>query len=169
MSALLTPLAEYLTQTYNPDREYIDGVIEQRHLGEYAHARLAFVIAAWFGAREREWNIRVVPEQRLQVSPTRFRVPDIAIFHRDQPVEQIFTRPPLIAIGVLSPEDRLSKYFDRIHDYAAFGVPHIWIVDPRGPKAMIAAEGRIVEAENSRIEAGNGIYLSLTELDLDVA
>jgi Uma2 family endonuclease len=98
--------AEYLVSSYRPDREYIDGVIEERHLGEYDHARLQSALLVWFRTREREWNIRAVVELRVQVSPTRFRVPDVTVLDRARPVEQIPTRPPLLVMEVLSTQAR---------------------------------------------------------------
>jgi Uma2 family endonuclease len=161
-------LSEYLTTAYRPDREYIDGVIEERNLGEYDHANLQTAIAAWFAARRREWDIRVVVEQRIQVSETRYRVPDVAVFRREQKIEQIFTAPPLIIVEVLSPEDRLRKTFDRCDDYRRFGVGNIWIADPQGPKLWIATTAALTEGGVRVGAAGHdAAYLALSELELD--
>src|SRR5215467_2683787 len=94
----LVTLEEYLKTGYQPDREYIDGEVVERNLGEYEHANLQRALIMWFGTREREWKIRVLPEQRIRVSQTRFRVPDVTVLRRDQPIEQVFTAPPLIVI-----------------------------------------------------------------------
>jgi hypothetical protein len=96
MTPTLVSVAEYLATSYRPDREYIDGIVEERHLGEYGHANLQSALLVWFRNRQREWNIRVVVEQRVRLSPTRFRVPDVTVLRRDQAVEQILTCPPLI-------------------------------------------------------------------------
>ncbi len=168
MTAEMTAtLTEYLTTVYRPDREYVDGAIEERNLGEYDHARLETLIAAWFLAREREWSIRVVVEQRIQVSPTRYRVPDVAVFRRNQKIEQIFTAPPLIVIEILSPEDRMSRVEERVEDYLRFGVENIWIVNPRGPKLWIATAGSLVEGGARGAAGHDGAYLALSELELD--
>ncbi|MGA7234047.1 MAG: Uma2 family endonuclease [Bryobacteraceae bacterium] len=161
-------LTEYLTTVYRPDREYIDGVIEERNLGEYDHANLQTAIAAWFRARMHEWEIRVVVEQRIQVSETRYRVPNVAVFRREQKIEQIFTTPPLIIVEVLSPEDRLHKVFDRCEDYRRFGAENIWIVSPQGPKLWIATAAALIEG-GARVSAGghSAAYLALSELELD--
>jgi Uma2 family endonuclease len=44
----------------------------------------------------------------------------------------------LIVIEILSPEDRLSRFQDRIDDYLAFGVENIWIIDPDRREAYTA-------------------------------
>jgi Uma2 family endonuclease len=56
----------------------------------------------------------------------------------DTPKEQIITHPPLIVIEILSPEDRLSRFQDRIEDYLVFGVENIWIIDPERRAAYTA-------------------------------
>jgi hypothetical protein len=70
---------EYLASSFRPDCDYVDGQLEERNFGEFDHARLQTAIAAYFYSRRKEWNITVVVEQRVQVSPTRFRIPDVCV------------------------------------------------------------------------------------------
>jgi Uma2 family endonuclease len=164
ISPALVPMAEYLAASYRPDCEYIDGIIEERHLGEYDHARLQSILIVWFGKKERDWNIRVVPELRVQVSPTRFRVPDVTVIDRAQPVEQIITRPPLIVIEVLSPDDSWARMEERIADYLTFGIPNVWVLDPASHRAWaITGEGRR-ELPTVLAVAGSPITVPLDEL-----
>jgi Uma2 family endonuclease len=143
MGTSLISIAEYLASSYDPDREYIDGILEERHLGEYDHARLQLVLGGWFLRREREWNIRTLVEQRIQVRATRFRVPDVTVLDRAQPVEQILTHPPLIVIEILSPQDTWPRMEERIADYLDFGVPNVWVLEPATRRAWaITLEGR---------------------------
>ena len=83
-----------------------------------------------FGQHQQEWKIEVLPEQRMQISATRFRFPDICLVSLEQPVEQILTKPPLACIEILSPEDTLRRMQERISDYHQFGVENVWIFDP---------------------------------------
>ena len=73
----------------------------------------------------------MVPEQRVQVSATRFRVPDVCLVEGKEPDEQIFTKPPFLFIEILSPQDTMTRMQERIDDYLNFGVPHVWLLDPR--------------------------------------
>jgi len=125
----LASVNEYLSTSYRPDCEYIDGVIVERNVGERDHSTLQGATFAWFYNRRKELRIAVFLEQRVQVSPTRFRVPDVCVTLRT-PEEQIFTTPPFICIEILSPEDRLSSMQDRVSDYLKMGVPYVWILDP---------------------------------------
>lgn len=61
---------------------------------------------------------------------TRFRVPDVTVLDRAQPVEQIVTHAPLAVFEVLSPEDTVQRLNRKLADYAAMGIPQIWVVDP---------------------------------------
>ena len=69
--AAMVTLEEYLSTSYDPDREYVDGEIRERNVGKYEHARVQALLARWFGNHEQEWGVQVVTEQRVQVSPTR--------------------------------------------------------------------------------------------------
>lgn len=131
----LISVEEYLSTSYDPDCDYVDGEVLERNVGEYDHSRLQGVLFAYLFNREKLWGIHVVPEQRVQVSPTRFRVPDICVMAGAEPNEQIFTRPPALCIEILSPEDTMTRMQERINDYLSFGVPHVWILDPRTKRA----------------------------------
>jgi len=43
-SAPLISANEYLTATYRPDREWIDGGLLERNVGEYEHSRLQLAL-----------------------------------------------------------------------------------------------------------------------------
>jgi Uma2 family endonuclease len=129
---------EYLATSYRPDCEYVDGRIEERNLGEYDHGLLQLFLGQLFMNNRDAWKIRVVTDVRTQVSSSHFRVPDLSVLRADAPKEQIITHPPLIVIEILSPEDRLSRFQDRIDDYLVFGVENIWIIEPERRAAYTA-------------------------------
>jgi Uma2 family endonuclease len=129
-STTFISVSEYLKNSYRPDCDYVDGRIEERNVGEHDHAALQAELIFWFRQRQEEWNVEVLPEQRVQVSATRFRVPDVCLVSLDEPVEQILTKPPLACIEILSPEDTMRRMQERIEDHRQFAVPNIWILDP---------------------------------------
>lgn len=45
------PVEEYLRTSYDPDREYVDGRLVERHVGEYSHSRLQTLITIILGSR----------------------------------------------------------------------------------------------------------------------
>jgi Uma2 family endonuclease len=133
----LISVDEYLRTSYSPDCDYVDGEVRERNLGEMEHATVQTAIAAWFWAHQRQWNLRTVVEQRVQVSARRFRVPDISVLSRDQPMEPIVRVPPIICCEVLSRSDSMSEMRDRCNDYLKFGVQHVWAFDPLLREAFI--------------------------------
>ena len=125
------PVEVYLRSSYEPDAEYVDGQIEKRPMGEFDHAAWQLAILNWFLQHEKDWDIRVLPELRVQVAATRYRVPDVTVLDRSRPKEQIITHPPLAVFEVLSPEDRLQRLKRKLEDYRAMGIPEIWVIDPQ--------------------------------------
>jgi Uma2 family endonuclease len=164
-TATLISVDEYLATSYRPDAELVDGQLVERNLGEYDHSRLQTKVAGWFLSREREWNIRVVVEQRVQVKPDRFRIPDVSVISRDQPIEPVFTRPPLVCIEILFKNDTLRSLEDRVDDYIAFGVGNIWVLDPEKRRAYICTKGSFLEPEG-RILAVSGTPVRMPLADL---
>ena len=126
---------EYLHTSYRPDCDYVDGLVLERNVGEWDHADLQGAFVTYFRIRRREWNIQAAPEWRVQVAPTRFRIPDVCVILGQEEQEPILRKPPFICIEILSSEDRMSRVQERLNDYFAFGVPHVWVVDPRSRKA----------------------------------
>ena len=103
------PVELYLESEYEPNADYVDGVIEERNLGEWDHASWQQAIQHWFLLHEAAWQVRVRPELRIQISPTRFRVADVTVVDRSHPKEQIITHPPLAVFEVLSPDDAVIE------------------------------------------------------------
>src|ERR1035437_4454206 len=147
----LVSVREYLSTSYRPDCDYVDGVVLERNWGEYDHARLQGEVLGYFHARRLEWGLRVVPEQRVQISPTRSRMPDVLVVLGDS-AEQIFKAPTFICIEVLSKDQRLSDMQDRVADYLNFGVRYVWVIDPRTRKAWRCTMGGISEVSELRTE-----------------
>jgi Uma2 family endonuclease len=121
---------EYLTTSYRPDCDYVDGRIEERNVGEYDHALLQTLLGQTFMNNREAWGVLALTDVRVQVKATRFRVPDVTVLRSGTPREQILTHPPLLVIEILSPEDRLSRTTERTDEYLDFGIENIWIIDP---------------------------------------
>jgi Uma2 family endonuclease len=161
-TALHIPLKDYLALNFRPDREYVDGEIRDRNVGKYEHARVQALLAAWFNQHEKDWGFQVVTEQRVQVSPTRVRVPDVALRPLG-PQPDVITAAPALVIEVLSPDDTYSDTQERAQDYRAMGVETIWIIDPK------TRTGRMCSgpdwAESSRLEVkGTPLHVVLAEI-----
>src|SRR5579864_5517407 len=113
----LVSVEEYLSTSYRPDREYIDGVLLERNLGEWDHGNLQSAFIIFFYAQRKRWNVVAALEQRAQVKPTRFRIPDVCIVFGPGPYPQIVTKPPFICIEILSKDDTFDSMDERVDDY----------------------------------------------------
>ena len=158
-------VAEYLHTSYRPDCDYVDGRIEERNVGEHDHGYLQLLLGHLFLTNREAWGVRAVTDVRTQVSRSHFRVPDLSVLRADAPKERILTHPPLIVIEILSPEDRLGRFQDRIDDYLAFGIPHIWVIDPERRTAWTATKGGMHVALNGELTVpGTPIRVVLSEM-----
>jgi len=134
MVSTAVPVELYLRSNFEPDAEYVDGEIQERPVGEYDHAAWQSALVVYFRQHNREWNVRVQAELRVQVGESRFRVPDVTVLDRDQPIEQIVTHPPIAVFEILSPEDVMSRMLVKLADYERMGVAGIFVIDPKGSK-----------------------------------
>jgi Uma2 family endonuclease len=57
-------------------------------------------------------------------------VPDVTILRSGTPRERILTHPPLLVIEIQSPEDTLRRTAAKAAEYLAFGIEHVWVIDP---------------------------------------
>src|ERR1700730_10790054 len=48
MATTAVTIQEYLSTTYEPDCDYVDGEIQERNLGTFDHSRLQLAIGAYF-------------------------------------------------------------------------------------------------------------------------
>src|ERR1700680_268251 len=148
----LISVAEYLNTSYSPDREYIDGQIVERNLGEKTHSRVQRKLIIFIDRMAKDLGIEVFPEQRVQVSATRFRIPDVTVVKTSQSQDEIFRVPPHLCIEILSKDDTMDYMQEKIDDYLRFGVPYIWIISPRTRKAYITTQSGMVGAKSGILE-----------------
>ncbi len=163
-AGVLTPLAEYLSTCYEPDKEFVNGELVERFVGEHDHSFLQLLIGGFFLMRARELNIRAFTEQRIRVvdsaTEKRYRIPDICVVRKPYRKDRVLSEPPYLVIEILSPDDRTSETLQRVNDFARFGVTHIWVVAP--------AEQKVFEADEHGLREISGNLAQLPELGLTV-
>jgi Uma2 family endonuclease len=147
----LISIDEYLSTSYHPDCDYIDGEIQERNLGEREHARLQSLLTIWFGNNEKTWNVETLVEQRIRVASGRVRIADICLISRDAPKEQVTITPPLLCVEILSPEDRLPRAARVMEDYARMGVANLWLLDPKDRVAYDYASDGLFKLTTNRL------------------
>ena len=138
-TAVSIPVSEYLRTIYHPDCDYVDGELQERNLGTQQHSLVQKMIAAIFLIQRNQWRLSSLTEQRVQVSATRYRIPDVCVISSDTPIEPILHTAPLLCIEVLSPEEQFSRIQERVREYQRMGVPHVWVIDPESREIWTAA------------------------------
>ena len=156
--------AEQYLRTSFPDldKEYRDGEIVERSLPDYFHAKAQGLLVAFFAALRKRLPVFVCPELRLRVREGLYLIPDVSIFHPIEPQVRVPDTPPLVAIEVLSPDDRLTKVREKLEEYRTWGVPHVWLVDPY-TKRMYICEPGLKEVTSLRIPE-LGIEITPTDI-----
>jgi Uma2 family endonuclease len=164
-TSTLISVAEYLSTSYRPDCDYVDGEVQERNWGECDHAKIQGILLVLVYAKRKEWQVRVVPEIRVQVKPMRFRIPDVCVLAGGAPMEQIIRHPPLLCIEVLSPSDTIARMRERIRDYLEMGVGQVWLLDPTSRSAMICVEKTMTEQTEGALRLpGTAIEVALAEV-----
>lgn len=131
MSTTLISLDEYLHGIWEPDREYVNGEVLERNMGEKDHGAWQAALVRLLSGWRQSANIQVIPELRVRTMPDRYRIPDVVVLDRSAPDEQVITHPPLLCVEILSPEDRIGRIEDKIEEYFRMGVRAVWVMDPR--------------------------------------
>ena len=162
---VLIPVEKYLRTNYRPDRDYIDGEVLKRNMGETPHARLQGFFLSFFRTHEDEWQIEALPELRVQVGPTRYRIPDVLLAALPNLDQRIVRTPPLLCVEILSSKDRLPKIQERAGDYATMGVPATWVIDPWRRLAYASGpDGKLHPVDDRLIVDGTPIAIAVPDI-----
>jgi Uma2 family endonuclease len=76
-------------------------------------------------------------------------IPDVAVFYPAEPA-RVPETPPLLVAEVLSLDDRLTAVREKLEEYKAWGVPHVWLVDPHAKRCYTCDQG-LTEVASLRI------------------
>ncbi len=160
----LVSVEEYLSTDYSPDCDYVDGVLEDRNVGQRSHALAQRTILVFLMRLEAQLGTFALQETRVRVSASRFRVPDICVMRGD-PKQEVFTTAPFLCVEVLSPDDRMSRMQDKIADYLRMGVRYVWVVDPYAHRAWThTREGAVETADGVLRTKDPDIEMPLSEV-----
>jgi Uma2 family endonuclease len=147
-SSTSVSIEQYLSTVYEPEMDYVDGELEDRNVGEKDHSKLQVKLI-----RLLPPTLATFSEVRIQVSASRFRVPDVCVY-AEEPEEQVFRSPPLLVVEILSPEDRMARMQRKLEDYYTMGCLHVWVLDPCAKKAYRYDGTAVVEVQDS-LNAGD--------------
>jgi Uma2 family endonuclease len=152
--ALMT-VEEYLHTSFCPDCDFVDGEVQERLWGEFDHSSTMSETLFYLTTRYPALRKRVLPSLRVRVKATRVRVPDICVLAENAPEEQVVTCPPILCVEILSPEDRMTRFMEKLDDYAEMGVPACWVIDPVARRGWIATPGLLAKATDGNLRSGD--------------
>lgn len=158
--------------------ELVDGVVVEEEVPDFVHED----VVAWFIELLRAW---LRPRggwvggsnAKLAIGEKRGRMPDVLAYfpgRRPEPRGAI-REPPDVAVEVVSrsPSDGRRDRVTKLGEYAAFGIPQYWIVDPQLRTLevlLLGAEGLYVHARSAEggvlddIPGCEGLVLDLDAL-----
>ena len=143
----------------------MDGVVEERNLGQNDHWAWQAAICAWFRDQAQSGGVRVRPELRVRVAATRVRNPDVALIDRNLAQEPVATVPPIAVFEVVSRDDRMPGMVERCEDFELLGVKTIVVLDPDGPVYRFAG-GRMQPSEERVFDIpGSGCRFDLDGIE----
>lgn len=154
---------EYLRTDYQPNCEYIDGVLRQKPMPTRKHglleARIAQLINMGFSQFEAACEITV------RIRTDKYLVPDLIVQRRDHIQDPYPLDPVHLCVEILSPKDRFSEILAKCEDYHDWGVETAWVVDPESRRAWEYRKGqRLAEIPAAGSLRAEGIEIPLAEV-----
>jgi Uma2 family endonuclease len=157
--------------------EFVNGRLVEEEVPDYLHE----VLIAWLVWTLGNWGYErgvIVGGSgaKFGISPIRGRKPDLSVFFpgRRPPARGLVRNQPDIAVEVVSSSrrDQRRDREEKMAEYADFGIPYYWIVDPQQRRFEVyglAADG----AYRCAVAQANGVLATVPgcdglSLDLDV-
>ena len=158
----LVPVEEYLNTAYDPDVEYVDGVLVERNVGDWLRSLIQSNII--FALRRNYPHLKVVPELRSSITGTRYRLPDVSVL-LEAPKTRYLLDAAFLVIEILSEGDVMSVVIEKLKEYAAKGVPNIWLIDPRLQTISVYRPPTLQEVQGDTITTADAaVHLSRSEI-----
>lgn len=150
--------SHYLRTSYpDGDREYIDGAVVERNVGDADHSTLLGRVCAHLSAHEQALGLEVLPACRLRVSAERYRVPDITVMRRPYRTEAgALIDTPFLIVEIAASKDTFTQTWQRFTEYEALGVPHIVMLIAEDSDCWVFSEGALRHRELEGLELPGG-------------
>jgi Uma2 family endonuclease len=138
---------EYLAlpEDDKPYREFVDGEILEKVMGDSRHSDVQQFLAAEIGAYRRAHGGRGRPEGRVRFDTARgreFRLPDYSYWAPGTPwSDGRFLLPPTLAIEIRSPGESMADQRAKCRYFREHGVDTVWLIDVVGHTAERFEDG----------------------------
>jgi Uma2 family endonuclease len=148
----LISVDEYLNTSYDPDVEYVDGLLMERNGGDWLHSLVQSNVL--FALRQKFPHLKVVAELRTRVTETRFRLPDVCALLA-APQTKYLLDAAYLAVEVLSEGDDMSRVLEKLREYDRKGIRNIWLIDPRLKTLSVYRHPVLHEIDGETIETSD--------------
>lgn len=159
-NSLLVSVEEYLNTSYDPDVEFVDGVLVERNVGDWLHSLVQSNVL--FALRRKYPHRKVVPELRSSITGTCYRLPDVCVLHAAPKTKSLLDSAFLV-VEVLAECDVMSAVIEKLKEYAGKGVENIWLIDPRlrllytyRPPTLVEIESEFISTVDGTVEVSRG-------------
>ena len=134
-------------------------------MGEQPHGDIQIILGTIFRNNRLLWGVRPLGDTRLQITPTRYRIPDLMVLRNTDPKDGIVRFVPLLCVEIMSKDDRLKEIRERVADYASIGTKDIWVIDPWKRVAYEETSAGLKQLEDGILRvSGTPIEVSLARL-----
>ena len=139
---------EYLRTSFE-DRtpEYVDGELVERSVPNKSHSKAQIELGFIFRTLRDRLPLFPFSELRVPVAPRKYRIADLAVYANQEPAEELPRELPLVVIEIVSPDDRHEDIMTRLAEFQAWGVPHVWLVDPGLQRLYVYHNGGLTAVE----------------------
>jgi Uma2 family endonuclease len=142
---LNTPFGEY-------EPEFVDGELIERPMPTPFHGWLTHLLSM----RLHSAGYCLIAA-RMRPGKNVIRIPDLSVFHQF-PSERVPTSPPFVTLEIVSPDDRHEDLIRKLEEYRAWGVEHVWLIEPELRKFRVfnadgLTEVKAFELPGLRIDA----------------
>jgi Uma2 family endonuclease len=152
----------YLATHFEREPELVHGELVERPLPNFPHGDLQLDLGSRLRALRHGYPVFTGVEVRIRMAADLIRIPDISMWEGTEP-DPLPTTPPLLVVEVSSPDDRLGAMLQKLEEYRAWGVRHVWLVEPDLRRMHVYDQGSLTEV--SRLELPQfGFAVTATEL-----
>ncbi|CAM3697174.1 Uma2 family endonuclease [Nocardiopsis rhodophaea] len=134
--------------------ELVDGRLDVSPVPIFDHTLVDTRLSAHLTfAAPKGFIVMSGPGINFNADRTHHRIPDIAVIRSEEFENPYLTRPPLLAVEIVSPESVLRDNHTKRREYAEFGIESYWIINPAPEKTGLV---------ELRLE--NGAYTEIAQI-----
>jgi Uma2 family endonuclease len=135
---------EYLRTEYEPNCEYVEGVLVPKPLPDRIHSRLQALITAYLLSVEAKFGFETATEIHTRIARGRWRVPDVAVLPpaADDQRYPNADAPPLLTIEVVSLAEPWAELRGKVTDHLSMGVGTVIVADPHTRTVLVATQSQ---------------------------